>query len=82
MASKQIKAFVPYHEVRLAIETNQKGRVFAVNLEQYRELSALEGQSTIQDDGYVFIEGVKEKLKKAPRIRRNYLVTTPTDGTL
>lgn len=82
MAKKQIKAFVEYHEVRLAVETNQKDRVFAVNLEQFRELSALEGQSTIQGDGIVFIEDVRSKLKKCPRIRRNYLIIDPTDGAL
>jgi hypothetical protein len=40
---KQIKQFVTFGEVRLATETNQTNRVFAVNTEQYETLSQLEG---------------------------------------
>lgn len=82
MAKKQIKQFVTFDEVRLAIETNKTGRVFAVNLEQYRDLTQLEGQAVIQEVGYTFIEKVAEKLKKCPRIRKNYIITSPNNGTI
>lgn len=82
MSKKSKKQFIPFAEVRLSIETNSVGRVFAVNKEQFEQLSALEGQSTIQGDGIIFIEGVDAKLVKCPRIRKNYIVTTPENVTV
>lgn len=72
---KSKKTFVSFAQVRRAIETNDGEQVFAVNMEQYKELAVLEGQSVIRDDGIGWIENVASRLKKCPRIRKNYIVT-------